>query len=125
MNESAGFRARFVQAARILGQMRWGGASFALPCFDLFTFVYSGVDVDWRHGADHMLQRHGVRVNEVDPKGRSGSSARLLGYCPSRGQVLVIILVAREDKLGAWWGATGWVATNADRGRYRRENENE
>ena len=119
--------------------MRWGGASFALPCFDLFTFVYNGVDVDWRHGADHMPQRHGVRVNEVaealadpdavlfgpDPKSRSGSSARLLGYCASRGQVLVIILVAREDKLGAWWGATGWVATNADRGRYRRENENE
>ena len=36
-----------------------------MPCFDLFTFGHSGVDVDWRHGADHMLQRHGVRVNEV------------------------------------------------------------
>lgn len=97
------------------------------------------MDVDWRHGADHMLQRHGVHVYEAgealadpdavlfspDPKSRSGSSSRLLGYSASRGQVLVVILVARDDKPGAWWGANGWVATGADRGRYRRENEHE
>lgn len=97
------------------------------------------MDVDWRHGADHMLQSHGVSVAEAmeaiadpdavlftpDPKSRSGFSARLLGYSAARGQVLVIILVAREDKPDAWWGANGWVATGTDRGRYRKENDHE
>lgn len=96
----------------------------------MFTFVYSGVDVDWRHGADYMLQRHGVRMDEAaealadpdavlfspDPKSRSGSSARLLGFCASRGLVLVVILVAREDKLGVWWGCE-WVGGNEGRPR--------
>lgn len=86
-----------------------------------------------------MLERHGVSVAEgmeaiadpdavlfsPDPKSRSGSSARLLGWSASRRQVLVIILVVREDEPGAWWGANGWVATGADRERYRRENDHE
>jgi uncharacterized DUF497 family protein len=86
-----------------------------------------------------MLQRHGVSVSQAmeaiadpdavlfspDPKSRSGSSARLLGYSASCGQVLVIILVTREDRPDAWWGANGWVATTTDRSRYRRENDHE
>ncbi|NQW73254.1 MAG: hypothetical protein HQ453_11025 [Actinobacteria bacterium] len=42
-----------------------------------------------------------------DPKSRSSASARLLAYSASSGQVLVTILVAREDKPDAWWGANG------------------
>jgi len=42
---------------------------------------------------------------------------------PSRGRVLVVILVERLDRPGAWWGANGWAATGADLSRYRRENE--
>jgi hypothetical protein len=33
-----------------------------------------------------------------DLKSRSGSSARLLGYGASRGRLLVLILVTREDR---------------------------
>jgi uncharacterized DUF497 family protein len=86
-----------------------------------------------------MLQRHGVSVSQAmeaiadpdavlfspDPKSRSGSSARLLGYSTSRGLVLVIILVTREDRPVAWWGANGWVANAVDQDRYRRENDDE
>lgn len=92
--------------------------------------------MDWQFGADHMRERHGVSVGEAgeaiadpdavlfhpDPKSRSGSSGRLLGFSPSRGRVLVLILVERLDRPGAWWGANGWVATGPDLSRYRREN---
>ena len=94
--------------------------------------------MDWRYEADHMRERHGVSVAEAgeaiadsdavlfhpDPKSRSGSSARLLGFSPSRGRVLVVILVERLDR-GTWWGVNGWVATGSDLSRYRRENEHE
>jgi len=33
--------------------------------------------------------------------------------------VLVVILVHREDKPGAWWGANGWRANSTDRRTYR------
>ena len=86
-----------------------------------------------------MRERHGVSVAEAgeaiadsdavlfhpDPKSRSGSSAHLLGFSPSRGRVLVVILVERLDRPGTWWGANGWVATGSDLSRYRRENEHE
>lgn len=90
-------------------------------------------DVDWRHGGDYMSSSHQVSVAEAnealadidallfdpDPKGKSGSSARLLGYSPTAAAVLVIILVHREDVPGTWWGANGWRANSTDRRRYR------
>ena len=90
-------------------------------------------DVDWQHGAEHMWVTHNVSVLEAgealadvdaqlfdpDPKGTSGASARVLGYSRTAQAVLVVILVHREDKSGAWWGANGWRANSTDRRLYR------
>lgn len=92
-----------------------------------------GFDVDWTHGADHMWTSHQVSVGEAtealadvdaqlfdpDPKSRSGNSARVLGYSPTAATVLVVILVHREDRPSARWGANGWRASGADRRTYR------
>ena len=40
---------------------------------------------------------------DPDPKSRSGASARVIEYSPSVGAV-VVILVRRADRTGAWWG---------------------
>jgi hypothetical protein len=37
--------------------------------------------------------------------------------------VLTVILVHREDRVGAWWGANGWRANTTDQGTYREQNE--
>lgn len=95
------------------------------------------MDVDWSHGAEHMLQNHAITAEEAreatddidallydpDPKSKSRKSARLIGYSPTRGGVLVIILVHRDHRRRTWWGANGWEANTADTSRYRKENE--
>jgi len=94
------------------------------------------VEVDWSHRAEYMQQRHGVTVEQAgealsdplavvaapDPKSRSGHSARVIGYSASAGAVLVVILVRREDKSGAWWGANGWPANGSDQRTYKDQN---
>ena len=92
-----------------------------------------GFDVDWTHGRDHMWSKHRVSVTEVmealadvdaqwfdpDPKSTSGNSARVLGYSHTASAVIVVILVHRDDRTQAWWGANGWRAGAADRRTYR------
>lgn len=94
------------------------------------------MEVDWAHGEQHMWESHGVTVEQAteaigdldsllydpDPKSRSANSARLLGYSPSRQCVLVVILVRRDDRSDAWWGANGWMANTVDTNTYRKEN---
>lgn len=89
--------------------------------------------VDWRHGSDHMWERHGVTVAEAnealadvdalwfdpDPHGRSGRGVRVIGYSHSRNAVLTIVLVHRDDDEG-YWGANGWNSNKSDRRRYER-----
>lgn len=84
-----------------------------------------GFDVDWMHGAEHMRAEHQVTVVEAnealadadarlfdpDPKGNSGASARVIGYSPTAVAVLVVTLVRREDKPGAWWARTHGAPT--------------
>jgi len=96
-----------------------------------------GFDVDWTHGAEHMWSRHQVTVAEAnealadadarlfdpDPKSTSDTSARVIGYSPTAVAVLVVILVHREDKPGAWWGANGWRANSTDRRTYRERGQ--
>jgi hypothetical protein len=74
-----------------------------------------GLDVDWRHGEDHMRAGHQITVraaNEAladpdallfdpDPKSTSGQSARVIGFSPTAAAVLVVILVRREDRPGS------------------------
>lgn len=94
-----------------------------------------GFGVDWSHGAEHMWSGHQVTIaqaNEAladaealvadpDPKSTSGTSARVIGYSPTAAAVLVVILVRRDDKRGAWWGANGWRANSTDRRTYQEE----
>ena len=68
-----------------------------------------GLDVDWRHGEDHMRTGHQITVqaaNEAladpdallfdpDPKSTSGHSARVIGFSPTAAAILVPILVRR------------------------------
>ena len=90
-------------------------------------------DVDWSHGAAHMWAEHQLRPEvadealvdedavmfDPDPKSTSGVSARVIGFSPSVAAVVVVILVRREDRPGAWWGANGWVANSSDRRIYQ------
>jgi len=83
--------------------------------------------VDWTYAKAHVWQRHGLTMDQVqeasddegavllnpDPKSRSGDSARLIGFCASRREVLVVIVVRKQG--GEWWGATAWVAGPRDR----------
>lgn len=100
----------------------------------MFTDVnFLVFDVDWSHGAGHMLERHNITVTaadealadldallfDPDPKSSSGDSVRVIGYSPSVAAVLVVILVHRDG--GGWWGATAWRANATDRRMYREE----
>ena len=61
-----------------------------------------------------------AQLFDPDPKSKSGTSAaRVLGYTPGAVAVLVVILVRRQDRPGAWWGANGWRANRTDRCTYQ------
>lgn len=92
--------------------------------------------VDWTHGVDHMWDNHKVTIAEAnealadtdavwfdpDPKSRSDRSIRVIGFSPSRRQILTIILV-REPGVDWLWGANGWESNSTDRAKYREGNE--
>lgn len=59
---------------------------------------------------------------EPDPKSKTGQSIRVIGYCPSRREILTVILV-REPSADQLWGANGWVSNSADRAMYREGSE--
>lgn len=56
------------------------------------------------------------------PKSESGSSIRVIGYCPSRREILTVILV-RESGVDWLSGANGWPANSTDRAKYRQGSE--
>jgi uncharacterized DUF497 family protein len=81
-----------------------------------------------------MWDRHDVTVREAnealadvdavwfdpDPKSQSSMSIRVIGYCPSRRELLTVILV-REPGVDWLWGANGWPSNSADREMYGKE----
>lgn len=69
--------------------------------------------------ANEALADVDAQLFDPDPKSTSGRGARVLGYSRTARAVLVVILVHRDDKIGAWWGANAWRANNADRRIYR------
>ncbi|WP_203454585.1 hypothetical protein [Jiangella aurantiaca] len=91
------------------------------------------MNVDWTHGATHMWDRHQVTVTEAnealadplaavldpDPKSKSGDSIRVIGYCPSRDELLTVIVV-RDPEVTWLWGANGWPSNTTDRREYMR-----
>lgn len=64
-----------------------------------------------------------ARLFDPDPNSKHGTSARVIGYSPTAVAVLLVILVHREVKPSAWWGANGWRANRTDR-RIYMEKEN-
>jgi hypothetical protein len=63
-------------------------------------------------------------VADPDPARRSGWNARVIGYSSAAAAVLVVILVhARTDRPGAWWGANGWRANSTERRTYWEQTE--
>jgi hypothetical protein len=73
--------------------------------------------------ANEALADADALLYDPDPKSRSGGSARVIGYSPTATAVLVVILVHREDKPGAWWGGNGWRANSTDRRTYRERTQ--
>ncbi|TDD64517.1 transposase [Jiangella aurantiaca] len=80
-----------------------------------------------------MWDRHQVTVTEAnealadplaavldpDPKSKSGDSIRVIGYCPSRDELLTVIVV-RDPEVTWLWGANGWPSNTTDRREYMR-----
>src|SRR5674476_1421153 len=75
--------------------------------------------------ANETLADVDARLFDPDPKSNDGTSARVIGYSPTAVAVLVVILVHREDKPGAWWGANGWRPTARTDVHIEREHWNE
>jgi len=88
------------------------------------------------HGAEHIWDGHRVSVEQAsealdderlvaypDRASRSGVSARAIGYSHTAAAVLVAILVRREDRHDAWWGAMGWRASSTERSTYSEQIE--
>lgn len=75
--------------------------------------------------ANEALEDDGRIVADPDPASRSGVSARVIGYSPGAVAVLVVILVHREERPGAWWGANGWRANSTERRTYWEQTEKE
>lgn len=73
--------------------------------------------------ANEALADADALLFDPDPKSRSGVAARVIGYSPSAVAVLVVILVRREDRPAAWWGANGWRANSSDRRTYWERTE--
>jgi hypothetical protein len=57
---------------------------------------------------------------DPDPKSTSERSIRVIGYSPTRVDILTIILV-RDPEVDWLWGANGWPSNSADRAIYREE----
>jgi uncharacterized DUF497 family protein len=88
--------------------------------------------VDWSKRAEYMYCRHGItpaQANEAladpdrlvldpDPASKSGRGTRTIGYSPTAGALVTVILV--EDK-GTIYGSNGWRSSPTDQRRYREE----
>jgi hypothetical protein len=72
--------------------------------------------------ADEALADVDALWLDPDPKSKSGSSIRVIGYCPSRREILTVVLV-RESRADWLWGAKGWLANSTDRAKYRQPSE--
>jgi hypothetical protein len=91
-------------------------------------------DLDWRYGADHMWEKHGVTVREAneavrdpdrvlvnpDYNSQSGRTVRIIGYCQQRGELLSIIAI---NDHGTDYGVNGWASNSKDRRIYREAEE--
>ncbi len=92
--------------------------------------------VDWSERDAHMFSKHGVTTSQADEAledperitiepdyaSVSGASIRVIGYSPSRMQLLTIIVVV-DTETGRFYGASGWEANEKDQTIYYRKGE--
>lgn len=93
--------------------------------------------LDWSKRGSYIRSRHaidphwaGEAVHDAhavwlvpDPAGRSGRAVRVIGYSPTAGAVLTVILVDPavdpcEQPDGQWWGSNAWFANQRDQHWY-------
>ncbi len=93
-------------------------------------------NLNWSEREAHMFVNHGVTTSQAeealaDPErlvinpdynSDSGRSVRIIGYCPSRHEVLTVIAVVDDD---TEYGANGWPANGKDQSIYYRKGEND
>lgn len=93
--------------------------------------------MDWHKRAAYIRLRHAIEPSWADeavdddyavwlvpdPASRSGYAVRVIGYSPSVGTVLTVILVdaaadPREQPDGQWWGSNAWIVNQRDQRNY-------
>jgi len=94
--------------------------------------------IDWQHRGDYIRSRSVRGPGDIDidpawadeavddtdaawfdpdPKSKSGRSARVIGYSPTAGMVITVILIPKSGE--EWWGVNAWKANDADQRVYR------
>lgn len=82
--------------------------------------------LDWSEREEHMWERHAITpeqaeealdddsrvVFEPDYASQSGRSVRVIGFAPSVGEVLTVIVVVDEN--GKEWGGSAWRSNRRD-----------
>ncbi len=90
-------------------------------------------EIDWTFAEEHMWSSHMIvapwviegaqdprrLVVNPDPASHSGTSLRVLGFSPSAGRVLAVVLVRHEGQLFA---ASAWLANTTQTRRYWKES---
>jgi uncharacterized DUF497 family protein len=73
------------------------------------------------HQADQALHDPERVVIQPDYASRSGESVRVIGFCPSLGDMLTVIVVVDEG--GHEYGASAWKSNQRDRHIYHHAKE--
>ncbi|MGH7882433.1 MAG: hypothetical protein ACREN8_05945 [Candidatus Dormibacteraceae bacterium] len=98
--------------------------------------------VDWTYGAEHIQQRSqrkGHREYDLEPQwateatldrkrlvrdsgSKSGQTIAIIGYSPSIGKILTVILIPKDHPArDAWWGVSAWLANKKDQRAYTED----
>ena len=82
----------------------------------------NSVDIDPVAAVEAALDPRGLVAR--DPKSRTGEAIRVIGYSPTAGRVLVVVLLPHEHPpQGRWHVVTAWPAARQWREAYAADNE--
>lgn len=89
-------------------------------------------EVDWSKRGEYMAAKHQISplvanealadpdrlVLDPDPASESGRSVRIVGWSPTRGGLVTVIVLADR---GHDYGVNGWAANDVDVRRYHNQ----